>query len=70
MPDETDDGAPEEEEQDEFGPGDPDYDLSEAHGYRPEPPRDPRSVPPWLLAAVSIALVIGLLLPALIIIFR
>lgn len=68
MPD-WDDGAADEEEP-EIGPGDPDYDLSEAHGYRWEPQRDHWPVPPWLLAAVSIALVIGLLLPALIIIVR
>ncbi|HYM16335.1 MAG TPA: hypothetical protein VEZ14_12320 [Dehalococcoidia bacterium] len=48
-----------------FGPGDPDYDLSEAHGYGWEPAREHWPVPPWLLLAVSIVVIVALLLPAL-----
>jgi hypothetical protein len=35
MTNEWDDG----EDEEEFGPGDPDYDLSEQHGYTWEPQR-------------------------------
>ncbi len=55
----------EEEVEDEFGPGSPDYDLSESHGYRWEPKRDNWPIPPWLLAVVSLLIVLALLLPAL-----
>lgn len=60
-------GPPDEDE--EFGPGDPDFDLSEAHGYTWEDRRRP-TFPPWAVAAVSILLVVALLLPALIVISR
>lgn len=52
-------------EDEPFGPGDPDYDLSEAHGYGWEPPREHWPVPPWLLIAVSIVVIVALVLPAL-----
>ncbi len=58
------------EEPEEFGPGDPDYDLSEAHGYMWEPSRENWPVPPWLLVVISIIVVIALILPAVAIILR
>lgn len=63
MPNEWDE-PPEEEE--EIGPDDPDYDLSEAHGYAWEPKREHWPVPPCLLVAVSLLIVVALLLPGLI----
>ncbi len=53
----------------EFKPGDPDYELSEAHGYlwyeseRPFPPR-------WLIVALTVLVITGLLVPTLILILR
>ena len=59
----------EEQEEDEISPGDPDYDLSEAHGYMWEPAH--REWPPrWLLVALTIVVIAGLLLPAMILIAR
>ena len=49
----------------DFGPGDPDYDLSEAHGYDWEPERPHWPVPPWLLVVVSLLVIVALLLPGL-----
>lgn len=60
----------EEEEEDEFGPESPDWDLSEEHGYLWYPKRDQWPVPAWLLAAVSIIVVIALVLPTLVILLR
>ncbi|MDP9238832.1 MAG: hypothetical protein M3P30_15770 [Chloroflexota bacterium] len=57
------------EEEEEIGPDDPDYDLSEARGYGWEPPQRPWwRLPPWLIVTVSLVLVLALLLPALVII--
>lgn len=67
MPDEWDEN---EDEDDEFGPGDPDYDLSEEHGYSWDARRESFLLRPWFLVAVSILLVIALLLPALVVIGR
>ena len=53
------------DDDEEFGPGDPDYDLSEQYGYGWEPRRDHWPVPPWLLIAVSILVIAALLLPTL-----
>lgn len=58
------------EEEDEFGPGSPDYDLSEAHGYMWEPAREHWPVAPWLLVALSILVVVSLVLPALLIFWQ
>lgn len=55
---------------DEIGPGDPDYDLSEAHGYSWEPDRSAWPPPRWVVAAVSFLLVAALLAPALVFILR
>jgi len=57
-----------EEIEEEFGPGDPDYDLSEQHGYRWEPPRDGDSgpIPRWVLVVVSLIIVVALLVPSLV----
>jgi hypothetical protein len=56
------------EDEDEIRPGDPDYDLSEAHGYLWEPRR--KWPPRWLIVALTILVIVALLLPALIYIMR
>jgi hypothetical protein len=58
------------DEEEEIGPGDPDYDLSEAHGYRWEPRREHWPVPPWLLVVVSLLVVAALVLPTVLLIAR
>ena len=63
MPDGWDDP---EEEDEEIGPDDPDYDLSEAHGYMWEPKREHWPVPPWLLVAISLLVVVALVLPGIV----
>lgn len=65
-----DEEAVEVEEDEEFGPGDPDYDLSEEYGYSWEPQREHWPISPAVLIVVSIVLAIALILPALIIIAR
>lgn len=71
MPDDWDlPPAEEEEDQPEFGPGDPDYDLSEEHGYTWSERRESFLLKPWFIVAVSLLLVIALLLPALVVIGR
>lgn len=55
------------EEDDEFGPDSPDFDLSEAHGYLWYPKREHWPVPPWLLAVVAIIVVIALVVPSVLI---
>ena len=65
MPNEGDDA-----EDEEIEPGDPDYDLSEAHGYTWEPRREHWPVPPWLLLLISALVVIALVAPSLIILLR
>jgi hypothetical protein len=58
-------------DEDEFGPGSPDYDLSEARGYGWEPPRPSRWPPPqWVMVAVSLLLVLALLVPGLLLLLR
>ena len=48
-------------------PDDPDYDLSEAAGYSGWEDRGRRSLlPPWLVLAVSLLLILALLVPLLI----
>jgi hypothetical protein len=54
----------EEEDEDEFGPGSADYDLSEEHGYMWEPKRE-QIVPRWVLVVVSIVVIIALVLPSI-----
>lgn len=58
------DGEPGDEEY-EIGPGDPDYDLSEAAGYSEYDSERRRGIPQWVLFAVSLALILSLLLPVL-----
>lgn len=53
-----------------IAPGDPDFDLSEAHGYLWYPERDEWPVPRWALVAISIAVVAALVLPTIIFILR
>ena len=55
---------------DEITPDDPDYDLSEAHGYRWEPERAHWPVPPWLLVALSLLVIVALVLPGLLFVLR
>ena len=62
----TNDIPDDEEEIAEIRPGDPDYDLSEAHGYTWEPDREGLPIPQWVLVGVSLLLVIALLVPGLI----
>jgi hypothetical protein len=57
------------EEDDEFGPDSPDWDLSEEHGYLWEPKRAQWPVPSWVLIAVAIVVIFALVLPALLLIF-
>jgi hypothetical protein len=64
MTNEWDDGD-EDQEEEEFGPDDPDYDLSEAHGYNWDPDRANWPVPPWLLATISVVVVASLVLPTI-----
>jgi hypothetical protein len=60
--------AREEPDEVEIGPGDPDYDLSEAHGYSWEPERGFWPSPAWLIAVVSVLLVVALVLPGILLI--
>lgn len=65
---EWDDGADDGNE--EIGPGDPDYDLSEAHSYlwEPEPRRGLLS--PLVLALVSVVVIVALVLPGVLFVLR
>ncbi len=54
-------------DEDDIGPqpGDPDYDLSEAFGYRWEPPSREPGPPRWLLLVVSLLVLAALVVPGL-----
>jgi hypothetical protein len=52
-------------EEDEIGPDDPDFDLSEAAGYSGWDSQRRTGIPQWVIVAVSLALVLSLLLPVL-----
>jgi hypothetical protein len=68
MPERPYDDAYEDDES-EFKPGDPDYELSEAHGYLWDPPE--RDFPPrWLLVALTVLVIAGLVVPTVILILR
>ena len=54
-----------EDEEDEIGPEDPDYDLSDAAGYSGWDSQRRTGIPQWLIVAVSLALILSLLLPVL-----
>jgi hypothetical protein len=69
MRDDWDEGGDDDEE-DDLGPGDADYDLSEEHGYSWEPRREHWPVPPLVIALVSILVVIALVAPGLFIVLR
>ena len=59
-------GEPYDDEKD-MGPGDADYDLSEAHGYLWEPAH--RTWPSrWLLIGVTVLIIAALVLPGVIVI--
>jgi len=48
------------------GPDDPDYDLSEAAGYRDwEAPARDTIIPRWLIVTISILLILAILAPVL-----
>ena len=67
----TEDWHPSDEpDEGEIGPDDPDYDLSEAHGYSWEPGRAFWPPPPWVIAAVSLLLVAALVAPTLVFVLR
>lgn len=56
-----------EADDEELGPGDTDYDLSEAHGYLWEPAHGHEGpIPPWLLTAVAVGVVLALVVPGVI----
>lgn len=57
------------DEEEEIGPGDPDYDLSEAHGYTWEPERD-APIAPWLMALISLLVIVALVIPGLLIVWQ
>jgi hypothetical protein len=74
-PEDFDDGAPEGYYDDDEGgdgsyvpgPGDPDYDLSEQAGYSGwEAPERRGFLPQWLIALISILLILAFLTPLLI----
>jgi uncharacterized membrane protein YhaH (DUF805 family) len=56
------------DDDEEFGPGSPDYDLSEERGYGGESERGFWPPPPWVFVAISILIVVALLVPTLAII--
>ena len=58
------------EEEDEFGPDSPDWDLSEEHGYLWYPKREHWPVPPWLMVIVSVIVIVALVLPTVLLLFR
>ena len=51
--------------EDEIGPEDPDYDLSEAAGYSGWDRERRTGIPQWVVVALSLALILSLLLPVL-----
>jgi hypothetical protein len=58
------------QEEHEFGPDSPDWDLSEEHGYLWDPKREHWPVPAWLLAIVSIIVILALVLPTVLVLYR
>jgi hypothetical protein len=64
------DGAEDADDEDEFGPGTTDHDLSEAYGYRLEDSGGGATVPRWLMLAVTLLALAGFLLPTLLLIYR
>ena len=60
-------GYYDDEEDDSYIPDetDPDYDLSEAHGYSDWEPRRAGPFPGWLITAASILLIVAILIPVL-----
>jgi hypothetical protein len=64
---------PDDEEEDEVGPGASDYDLSEEHGYEfsdSEDQDDTAVIPQWAMVGVTIVVVVALVLPAMLLIWR
>jgi hypothetical protein len=63
-------GDGEEFEEEDLGPDERDYDLSEEHGYMWEPKRREWPLPSWAMIAVSLLIVAGLVAPAIILVMR
>ena len=59
-----DDRPGEEEDYWDPDPDDPDWDLTEAHGYSDWEPR-PSPLRPWMIAAVAVLFLLALLFPTL-----
>jgi hypothetical protein len=62
--------APEEEEEDDFGPGSADYDLSEEHGYMWEPAKEHGPISPTVMVVVTVLVIVALVLPGILIALR
>ena len=59
------------DDEEEFGPGSADYDLSDERGYGWEAESGGGvRVPQWLMAAVTLLALAGLVLPAIFLIYR
>jgi hypothetical protein len=59
------------EDDDDFAQNDPDYDLSEAHGYTWEPAHEYEGpVPRWLIILITLAVVLALLVPGIIVVIE
>jgi hypothetical protein len=62
-----------EDEEEELGPGVSDYDLSEEHGYSMADSFDQDDtsvIPQWAMVGVTIIVVVALVLPAVLLIWR
>ena len=63
-----DDDEPDDDDDDSYipGPDDPDFDLSEAHGYADwDDSRAGPLLPQWLIATVCIILILSIAIPAI-----
>jgi hypothetical protein len=70
-PEDHDEGAPEgyyDGDDDSYIPDkdDPDYDLSEVHGYSNWEPARAELIPRWVIVTASILLIVAILIPLLI----
>ena len=64
--DDDDDEGDDDDDEYEPGPDDPDFDLSEAAGYAGyEAPERSGPFPQWLIAVISIALILAFVIPLL-----
>lgn len=65
-----DDDRIEDDEERDLGPGEGDYDLSEEHGYTWEPGPSLWRVPPSVMVAVSVLVILALVLPSVLILWQ